>query len=102
MSHHFRSTGADRVPFTKCLLHGSRPLAFRQFVLLFSAISRFVKASALIAVAAAIRGSEWEQFKMPCRHSCLHRTPRYVYAVAQPHERSESGQGANYSQFSLL
>ena len=76
-----------------------KPNAFRQFALLFSAVARFVKAAGLIAVAAAIRVSEWEQIKTPCRHSCLHRTPRYVFAVAQPHEHSEIGKSAKNSQW---
>ena len=84
------------------LLHGSRPIAPRQFALLFSAISRFVKAAGLIAVAAAIRDSECEHFKTASRHSCLHRTLSSSHAVAQSHEHSEIGQSAKNSKIQLL
>ena len=80
------------------VLLGSRPNAFRQLALLFSATARFVKASALIGVAAAIRDSECEDFKTSSRHSCLDRTPRYVHAVPQSHEHSEIGESAKNSQ----
>ena len=93
--HHSRLTGtATQSLYPVHVLFGSRPNAFRQFALLFSAIARFVKASALIAVAAAIRDSEWEQIKTPCRHSCLHRAPRHVRA----REHSEIGESAKKSQ----
>ena len=98
MSHHPRLIGIATVSLSKCLLLGSRPIAFRHFALLFSAIARFVKASALIAVAAAIRDSECEHFKTASRHGSLHRTPRYVHAVAQSHEHSEIGESAKNSQ----
>ena len=51
LCHHSRSIGADTVSLTKCLLHGSSRI---QTVCTVG----FVKASALIAVAAAIRDSE--------------------------------------------
>ena len=99
MSHHSRSTGEATVSLSKCFVAWLKATRIQtDFALLFSAISRFVKASALIAVAAAIGDSEWEQFKTSCRHSCLHRTPRYAYAVAQPHEHSDIDQSDNYSQ----
>ena len=43
-------------------------------LLFFSHSSTREIAAGLIAVAAAIRDTEWDQIKTPCRHTCLHRT----------------------------
>ena len=68
------------------------------FALLFTAIARLVKAAGLIAVAAAIGDSEWEQIKTWCRHTCLHRTQSSSHEVAQLHEHSETGQSATTAE----
>ena len=96
MSHHSRSTDADTVSLTVHVLHGSRPIALRQFALLFSATVRSVKAAGLIAVAAAVGDSEWELIKTSC---CFHRTQSSSHAVVQPHEHSDIGECAKNSQW---
>ena len=62
MSHHSLSTGAATVSLSKCFVAWLKAIRTQTDLhCWFSAISRFVKASALIAVAAAIRDSEWDR-----------------------------------------
>ena len=54
------STGAARVSLSKCFVAWLKATHIQtDFSLLISVISRFVKASALIAAAADIRDSKW-------------------------------------------
>ena len=81
------------------LLLGSRPFAFRLMcTVVFSHISICESSCVDRRSCRHQRTRSGNSSTHPCRHSCLHRTPRYAYAVAQTHEHSDVDQSDNHSQ----